>query len=336
MLATRRRFLEALLDRSAVLMALACAGCDVREFARRHGGKLRLSIATGPIGGSYYAYGAALSSVIGRHVPNVEITVEVTSASVDNLQLLATGRADLGFTLAPTLLDAFRGVGAFARLGPVPVRALATVSLQRMHLVTLDGLGVHSLEDLRGRVVSLGQPGAGSEDVALRVLRAVGIDPDRDIERQGLGLGAAADAVKDGKLDAFFWTGGAGLPTLVDLAITSGHRMRLIDLAATVEPLQHTYGTALFRPALIASRYYPGVEHDVPTVGTPNMLVADAALSEVFVYDVTRALFGEAQALAKFLPDARELSLELGPTGSPVPYHPGAVRYYREQGAWPS
>jgi uncharacterized protein len=326
----RRQLLKAL------LLAPGLAACDVREFARRHGGKLRLSVATGPVGGTYYTYGAALATVIGRHVPNVEVTAEVTSASVDNLKLMATGRADLGFTLAPTLLDAFRGAGAFASLGPVPVRALAALNIQRTYFVTLEGLGVRSLEDVRGRVVSLGQPGSGSEDVAVRILRTAGIDPDRDIRRQGLGLGAAADALKDGKLDAFFWTSGAGVPTLVDLAITTGHRMRLIDLAAAADAMTKAHGAALFRSAVISSRYYPGVERDVPTVATPNLLIADAALGEALAYDITRALFGEAEDLAKIVPDARELSLELGPTGSPVPYHPGAIRYYREQGAWRS
>ena len=127
---------------------------------------------------------------------------------------MATGRADLGFTLAPTLLDAFRGAGAFAGLGPVPVRALAALNIQRTYFVTLEGLRRRSLDDVRGRVVSVGPPGSGSEDVGLRMLRTAGIDPDRDIQRQGLGLGAAADALKDGKLDAFFWMSGAGVPAL--------------------------------------------------------------------------------------------------------------------------
>jgi TRAP transporter TAXI family solute receptor len=321
--------------RAAVLaLAPPLAGCDVREYARRHGGKLRLSIATGPVGGTYYVYGAALASAIARHVANVEVTAEATGASVDNLKLLATGRADLAFSLAPTLLDGFSGGGAFARLGRVPVRALAALNVHRMHLVTLEGLGIARLAELRGRVVSTSQPGSGSEDVALRMLRAEGIDPARDIRRQSLGPTAAADALRDGKLDAFFWMSGAGVPAFVDLAIASGRRMRLLDLSAARPALQQASGPELFRPALIPGRYYPGIDHDVPTVGTPNLLAADAALGEPLAYDVTRALFVSQPELARLVPDARELSLELGPTGSPIPSHPGAVRYDREQGAW--
>ncbi|HET8646680.1 MAG TPA: TAXI family TRAP transporter solute-binding subunit, partial [Vicinamibacteria bacterium] len=229
--AARRAFLGAALRRALLLAAAPLPACDVREFARRHGGKLRLSIATGPVGGTYYTYGAALAAAIGRGVPNVEATAEVTGASVDNLKLIATGRADLGLALAPALLDGYEGRGAFARVGRVPVRALVALNIHRMHLVTLEGLGIAALADLRGRVVSLAQPGSGSEDVALRMLRAAGIDPDRDLRRQNLGPTAAVDALKDGKLDAFFWISGAGVPAFVDLAVAT-RRMRLVDLGA--------------------------------------------------------------------------------------------------------
>src|SRR4029453_7668673 len=104
---------------------------------------------------------------------------------------------------------------------------------------------------LRGRVVSTAQPGSGSEDVALRLLESVGIDPAPDLRRQSLGPAAAADALRDGKLDAFFWISGSGVPAFVELAIATGHRMRLLDLAAALAPLQRTYGTDLFQAALI-------------------------------------------------------------------------------------
>jgi hypothetical protein len=333
MRAGRRRFVRAVLRAAAALAPLPA--CDVREYARRHGGKLRLSIATGPVGGTYYVYGAALAAAIARHVANVEATAEVTGASVDNLKLMATGRADLAFTLAPALLDGFAGRGAFARIGRVPVRALAALNIHRMHLVTLEGLGIRGIGDLRGRVVSTAQPGSGSEDVALRMLRAAGIDPARDIRRQSLGPSAAADALRDGKLDAFFWVSGTGVPAFVDLAIATGRRMRLVDLSPALPPLQQAQGTVLFQPALIPSRYYPGVEDDVPTVGTPNLLAADASLSASLAYEITRTLFLAQAELAQAVPDAKDLSLGLGPTASPVPYHAGAIRYYRERHAWP-
>src|ERR671915_1911718 len=176
--ASRRAFLRALLARAASVLALpTVAACDVREFARKHGGKLRLSFATGPVGGVYYVYGAAIASLIARYLPNVEATAEVTSASADNLKLIARGRADLAIVLGPTLDEAYRGIGTFASVGRVPVRVLATLYVNLMHIVTVAGSGISSIADLRGRVVSLGSRGSGTEGIAVEMLRAAGIDP---------------------------------------------------------------------------------------------------------------------------------------------------------------
>jgi hypothetical protein len=222
------------------------------------------------VGGTYYVYGAALASAIGRHVANVEATAEVTAASVDNLKLLATGRADLGFTLAPALRDAYEGRRAFARVGRVPARALAVLNVHRVHLVTLEGLGIATVQDLRGRVVSTAQPGSGSEDVALRLLESVGIDPARDIRRQG-SAGARRRRAARRQADAFFWISGSGVPALVELAIATGHRMRLLDLSATLAVVR-AYGAGLFEASRIPSRFYPGVSTMCRRWATPNLL----------------------------------------------------------------
>ncbi len=200
----RRAFIANLLARAGQLLLVPAVACDVREFARKRGGKLRLSFATGPVGGVYYVYGAAIAQLIARHVPNVEATAEVTSASADNLKLIARGRVDLALVLGPTLDEAYRGVGTFASVGRVPARVLATLYVNLMHLVTLTNSGIASLSDLRGRVVSVGPPGSGTEGIAVEMLQAAGIDPVRGIRRHGLAPAAAADALKDRKLDAFF------------------------------------------------------------------------------------------------------------------------------------
>lgn len=313
-------------------MAPALAGCDVREYARRHGGKLRLSIATGPVGGTYYVYGAAIAALIGRHLPNAEATAEVTSASIDNLKLLATGRADIAFSVAPTLRDALHGSGSFARLGRVPARVIATLYPNLMHLVTLEGTGIASLAGLAGRVVSLGPPGSGTEEMAVIIVRAAGLDPDSGIRRHGLAPGPAGEALEDGKLDAFFWSGGAGTAALVDLAVSARGRMRLVPLGEIVATLQAAHGPALFQPAPIPAGSYPGLGTDVPTVATPNLLVVDAAMSEALVYEITRALFDRKDELAAVVRVAAELSPERGAAPAPAPLHPGALRFYRERG----
>jgi TRAP transporter TAXI family solute receptor len=331
----RRAFLRGLAaSAGAALAGPTIAACDVREFARKHGGKLRLSFATGPVGGVYYVYGAAIAQLIARHLPNVEATAEVTAASADNLKLIARGRADLALTLGPTLDEAYRGTGAFRAVGRVPARVLGTLYANLMHLVTFDASGIRSLRDLRGRVVSLGPPGSGTEGIALEMLRAVGIDPIAEIRRHGLAPAAAADALKDGKLDAFFWSSGVPQSAVLDVATTPGRRLRLIPNAEVVPTLRRRHGEALYFTADIAAGAYPTIRDPVPTVGAANLLVADAAMSESLAYDILRATFDHRDELLAVHPAARELSLATAVAPAPAPFHPGATRFYRERGVW--
>jgi TRAP transporter TAXI family solute receptor len=335
--ASRRAFLRALLARAtSVLLIPAATACDVREFARRHGGKLRLSFATGPVGGVYYVYGAAIARLIARHVPNVEATAEVTSASAENLKLIARGRADLAIVLGPTLDEAHRGLGAFRDVGRVPVRTLATLYVNLMHVVTLDGSGIRSLADLRGRVVSLGPPGSGTEGIAAEILRSAGIDPARGIRAHRLAPVAAADALKDGKLDAFFWSSGAPQAAILDLASSPRHRLRLVPSAEVVPALQLRHGRALFFAADIPAGAYPGVRDPVTTVGAANLLVADEAMSEALAYDIVRILVDHKAELLAVHPAAKELSLTTAVAPAAAPFHPGAIRFYAERGVWRS
>lgn len=332
---SRRDFLRALLARAGpVLLLPSAVACDVREFARRHGGKLRLSFATGPVGGVYYVYGAAIARLIARHVPNVEATAEVTSASADNLKLIARGRADLAIVLGPTLDEAHRGAGTFKSVGRVPVRALATLYVNLMHVVTFAGSQIRSLADLRGRVVSVGPPGSGTEGIAVEMLQVAGIDPVHGIRRHGLAPAAAADALKDGKLDAFFWSSGAPQAAVLDVATSARHRMHLVPNAEVLPVLQKRHGRTLFFAATIPGGVYPGVREPVPTVGAANVLAADAAMSASLAYEIVRALFDHAAELHAIHPAAKELSLTTAVAPVPAPFHPGAIQLYAERGVW--
>src|SRR5688572_25712576 len=171
-----------------------------------------LSIATGGTGGVYYPYGGGLAQLISDRIPGVQATAEVTGASVDNLKLLQQGRADLAFTLADTLAEAVKGTGPFAATGAVPVQTIAILYQNFTHIVVLRDSDIDSVADLRGRRVSVGSPGSGTELIASRVLEAAGLDAARDITRQALGAAESVNALKDGKIDAFFWSGGIPTP----------------------------------------------------------------------------------------------------------------------------
>ncbi|MEO7275198.1 MAG: TAXI family TRAP transporter solute-binding subunit, partial [Vicinamibacterales bacterium] len=157
-----------------------------------------ISIATGGVGGVYYPYGGGIAKILNEGLTGVRATAEVTAASVDNLKLIRDGKADLAFALADTLDDAVKGRGVFdAR--PVPAASLAVLYSNYTHIVTLASSRIQRVADLRGHTVSTGSPGSGTEVTALRLLAAAGLDPAKDVRRQGLGASESADALKDGK-----------------------------------------------------------------------------------------------------------------------------------------
>ena len=318
-----------------VLIALALwAIGDPREFARAHGAKQRISIATASTGGVFYPYGGAVARVISRYVPNVEATAEVTAAAVDNLKFLRNGTADLAFVTADALDEGVRGVGSFARFGRVPARTLAVLYTNYTYFVTLHDKHIDRLEDLRGRVVATNAPGSGSELTAFRVLRAVGLDPFRDVQRQGLAPGQSAEALKDGKIDAFITGLGVPAGSLLDLARTPGRRMKLLPTDVVIPALQREFGQSIYYRAVIPKNSYPDQTVDIPVLAVGSVLVAGARMSDDLAYAITKALFEHRDELIAVHPEARNLRLESAVRGSPAAFHPGAIRFYREQGVW--
>ena len=211
-----------------MLAAVLGAGCNPREFAREHGGITRLSIATGNTGGVFYPYGGGLAKVIGESIPRVEATAEVTAASVDNLKLLQLGKVDIAFRAGRHARRGRSGTRTVRknrrRRRPDARRPLPELHARRHHR----GQGHRPAGGSRGKVVSTGSPGSGTEVIAFRVLRAAGVDPDRDVSRQALTVNASVDALKDDKIDAFFWSGGLPTASVLDLASTAGITAKLI------------------------------------------------------------------------------------------------------------
>jgi TRAP transporter TAXI family solute receptor len=315
-----------MLNRSCCLVVLgllAVGGCG------RESGQF-ISIATGGTGGVYYPYGGGLAKVLNENLPGVRASAEVTSASVDNLKLIRDGKADIAFALADTVADAVSGRGAFAG-APVPAASIAVLYSNYTQVVTLGSSGITRIADLRGRTVSTGSPGSGTAVIAFRVLQAAGLNPDADVTRQGLGASESAGALKDGKVDAFFWSGGLPTAAVQDLAYSQGLTIRLIPTGDLVPTLQREHGPLYF-PLTIPAGAYRGVTDPVSVVGVANVLVVNRSMAEQLAYDITRVLFEQQVALAAIHPEARNLSLETATKGSPADFHPGALRYFRERG----
>jgi TRAP transporter TAXI family solute receptor len=316
-----------------VLAIALSAACSPQGNDGASGGIKRLSIATGGTGGVYYPYGGGIAKVISENIPGVEATAEATAASVDNLKFLRDGRSDLAFSMADTVEDAALARGPFTDQGAVPVRTLAVLYSNYLHLATLASTGISTVADLKGKVVSTGAPGSGTEIVAFRTLEAFGLDPKRDLTSQALGASQSVDALKDGKVHAFFFTGGLPTAAVLDLTHSPGITAKLIASDGAIPKMREKYGESMYYPIRIPKDVY-GVGEDVMVVGVANLLVVSENMPEALAYDITRLLFEKQADLVAIHPQARELSLATAVVGSPVPFHPGAIRYYTEKNVW--
>jgi len=289
----------------------------------------RLSIATGGTGGVYYPYGGAMANVLSDNLDGIEVTAEVTAASVDNMLFIESKDADIAFVLGDTAYDAVQGNDPFE--AAVPAVTLATLYNNYTHIVTTDDGGINSVADLRDKRVSTGAPGSGTEVIANRILTAAGLDPENDIDREQLGAAESADAVKDGQIDAFFWSGGLPTGAITDLGATPNVGLKLLPSSEFVEQLTTDYG-AFYSVATIPAATYTGQDEAIDVIVVPNLLVVHQDMDEQLAYDIVRTIFEQRDQLILAHPEANNLTLENATTNSPIAYHPGAIRYFQEQG----
>jgi uncharacterized protein len=312
----------------AVVVTAALAGGSLACSANDPpGGEDRLSIATGGSGGVYQVYGGGLADVLTDELDGHQTTAETTSASVDNLLLVANGDSDVAFTLADTAIDAVKGDESFER--PEPLRALTTLYPNITQVVVKADSGIESIEDLRDKTVSVGSPGSGTEIIALRLFEAAGLDPDEDIAKRGLGVGESTQAMRDGSIDAFFWSGGVPTAAVTDLATTDD--IRMLPLDEYLPALRERYGEA-YQEAEIEKDEYDGVPA-AKTIGVPNLLMVNADMPAPLAHDITKALYDNKPKLSEIVPSAESLDPAKGrELVEPVRMHPGARRFFQEQG----
>ena len=290
---------------------------------------VRLSIATGGTGGVYYPLGGGMANVISKYIPYAEATAEVTTASVDNCLLVGQGKADLALIMADVGWDAYQGKGKFK--GKIPLRTVAVLYPNNMHVVTTEGKGIEKVTDLKGKRVSTGAPGSGTEVKALRVLEAYGLTPDKDFTRDKLGVSESAGALKDRKIDAFFWDGGLPTAAVTDLGATPGIKIKIISHGDAISKMREKYGP-LYVKGVIPAKTYPGQDVDVEMAVVWNLLICNEKMKGDVAYDIIKTLFDRKPELVASHRDARFLALEPQVGGSPIPLHPGVIRYFTEKG----
>ena len=289
----------------------------------------QLSIATGGTGGVYYPIGGGFAEMINNHIEGAQATAEVTGASVENMGLIMRGDADLALVLADTAYQAYTGTDDFEGRQIENTRALASVYPNAVQLVTLAESDIESIADLAGKRVSVGAPGSGTELNARALLEANGISYE-DFTPQRLNFNETADAIRDGDIDAGFWSVGPPTSSILNLAATRD--IRLIGLSDE-EVANAQEEEAVFAPYELAAGMYDGMDEAVQTIGIPNVLVVNSEMDEELAYQLTQLLFENTDELIAVHPAANDTTVEFTMESTPVPLHPGAIRYFEEVGA---
>jgi len=233
--------------------------------------------------------------------------------------------------MADASLDAQKGEDKF-KGNRVPQKTLAILYPNRMHVVSVEGRGVTKMADLKGKRVSTGSPGSATEVMAFRIIEAAGLDKDHDMKRERLGVAESVNAIKDGKIDAFFWVGGLPTASITDLANTPNTKIRMIDHADLVPAMNKKYGN-LYVQDVIPKATYHGMDADNHQATVMNILVAHESMDEKTAYNIVRTIFEKRDDLIAVHKEAANIKLEnQKASATPVPFHPGALKYFAEKG----
>ena len=309
------------------LGAIAVAGA-VAAYAQQ---SQQLSIATGGTGGVYYPLGGGFGSILGKTFPGMTATAQVTGGSVANLQLIGSGRADIAFSQVDAAWDAINGTDKFAS-GKLPIRALVVMYPNHMHVVSVEGTGINKVEDMKGKRVSTGSPGSATEVYALRVIEAAGLDPEKDMKRERLGVAESVNALKDKKVEAFFWVGGLPTAAVTDLASTPTTKIKMIDFAHLTDKMNAKYGR-LYAAGVIPKTTYKGMDADNKNNSVWNIMAVNASMSDELAYNLTKTMLEKRDDLALVHKEALNIKAEWQTSDrAGVPWHPGALKYFKEKG----
>ena len=290
-----------------------------------------ISIATGGTGGVYYPLGGGMAAVLSKYVPGMQATAEVTGGSVANLQLIGTGKPYIALTMADATLDAYAGKDKFTGK-PVAVRTLMVLYPNRMHVVSITSTGIKKMADLKGKRVSTGSGGSATEVMAFRVIEAAGLDKDKDMTRERLGVAESGNALKDRKIDAFFWVGGLPTAAVTDVANSPGVTIQMIDHADLVPAMNQKWGNLYVKDA-IPKDTYRGMAADNLQATVMNLLVVNQSMDDKTAYNIVKAMFDHRDELIRVHKEAQNIKLENQKTeASSIPWHPGAIKYFAEKG----
>ncbi|MEJ5376589.1 MAG: TAXI family TRAP transporter solute-binding subunit [bacterium] len=325
---------------AASVIVLLCLG-----VAQAQDKKISLMVATGGLGGVYYYYGTTVAEIISK-TTGYEATAIQTAASVDNIMLIQK-RTDpkaniyyLGLILPDSAILAFKGEHEKFKASPAKdLRILWAMYSNYIHIVTKADSGIKKLSDLKGKRVSTGAPGSGTEVEAFMILEAGGVKVADLAKQERLGAAESAEALASGTIDAYFWSGGLPTASITELATTlsrKGAKLAMVTLKPDEDVVKniHAKYPGVCEPGVIPKSVY-NTDEDTPTLVFWNLFMCSEALPEAAAYNITKAVFTNLSQLHNAVKPSKETTLENAVkflTGA-IPYHPGAVKYFKEAGA---
>lgn len=307
-------------------LLLGSAALAVSPFARAQ--TKFIAVLTGGQSGVYYPLGVALSQLYGRVLPDAKVTVQSTKASAENLNLLQAGRGEIAFSLGDALSDAWKGDKEAGFATPLKkLRAVAGIYANYIQIVASGDSGIKTLADLKGKRISVGAPKSGTELNARAILKAAGLSYSDFAKVEYLAFGESVELMKNRQLDATLQSAGLGVASIRDLAASIP--IRIVPIPAEVVG---KVGDAAYQAAVIPANTYTGETTDTPTVAIKNFLVSRQGVPDDEVYAMTKVMFDNLPQLASAHNAAKGITKAGATTGTIVPFHPGAERYYREVG----
>jgi TRAP transporter TAXI family solute receptor len=308
------------------LMAAAIAAASIFSTPAAQAEQF-INVLTGGTSGVYYPLGVAIGKIYGDKIPDVKTQVQATKASVENLVLLQQGRGEIAFTLGDSLKAAWEGdaeAGFKTKLDKL--RTIGAIYPNYIQIVATAESGIKTLADLKGKSLSVGAPKSGTELNSRAILAAAGMSYKDLGKVEYLPFAESVDLMKNRQLNATLQSAGLGVASLKDLSTSTE-----ISVVSVPKETVDKIG-APFVPVIIPANTYGGQDKDVPTAAVVNYLVTSSAVSDDLAYQMTRLVYESLPELANAHAAGKEIKLETAANGSPVPLHPGAIRYYKEKG----
>jgi TRAP transporter TAXI family solute receptor len=286
-----------------------------------------ISIGTGGTGGIYYPYGGGGAEIWNKYVKGVRAVAEVTGASVENVKLAHKGETVVGEVMGDVAVAGYKGLSKFEGKKN-DILSMAIMYPNLLQVVTLKKYGITDIEQIKGKNISSGSPGSGTNFMAETVFKALGIPLD-SYKDSRLSFTESANALRDGTIEVGVWSVGPGTSSILDLATT--HDIHIISFTPEQQK-KILAANAEYSSVDLAGGVYRGVDQAVPTIGVWNVMICQKSLPTDMVYQLVKALYEHKDYLVKIHPSAAYTTPENAVKYSPIPLHPGTVKYLKEKG----